>query len=260
MLINKVWLVAATLIFVACSKEQVVDALRKAGVLDPAAQEKVTLDLVCDYGGGSSGCTSDSLQKALTQIVPTLAPGSVIRLYGMADRVADAKELARYTITAPPKKTRQAIADHRKQLTQSVLDTFTAAAAPLFTNDHRRASPIAESIAFALLAGNPSSGLHRIAVLTDARLVSQRSPSLGRQDFECGHLPSVPDFSQRLAHLFGVPLQGVEIDFAYVKLEPVDNNRCDATVERYQAIKTLWTDSLSRLGARVTWSMGAIQD
>jgi len=247
------------LMFSSCAKNQIVGGLRQAGVIDPAQRESMTVDIICDFGGGSSGCTADSLRDVLMQTASTLPAGSVLRLHGMADQVFDAKELARSEITAPKKKTRHAIAAHRNRQTKEIVDTFLTAAAPLFTNDDRRASPIAETIARAVLAGNPSGGVHHIIVLTDARQVSKASPSLGRLDFECGNLPSTDDFAQRLSHLFGTAPNGIAIHFAYVRLEPVANNRCDATIERYEAIKRLWTESLSRLGADVTWSMTRIE-
>jgi len=254
---NKRVLLLITLLSLACHGERIPTWLSSV-VMDAPPTPAVTVDVLCDSGGGSSGCSEASLRAVLTSIVPTLGPGSVIRLQGMADHVADDRQLATYTITAPVKQTRRAITSHQRQQTEELVTQFLTAASPVFANPDRRASPIAQSIARCVLAGSPSGGVHRIIILTDGRQVS-KDDGLGHLDFECAHLPSADHFTTALAHFFGPDdLKSVVIHFANVQLEPVANDRCPASVERYAAIRDLWTASLTRLGAHVTWSMAPI--
>jgi hypothetical protein len=214
-----------------------------------------TVDLICDFGGGSSGCTNDSLTSLLREIAPTLPAGSEIRLHGMADAVADGKQLSEYQVTAPKKKTLKAVSGHRKRQTDAIVAQFEADAQPLFASADRRRSPIAETIARAILAGGPEHAERHLYVLTDAREVS-RNVSLGKLDFECGPIIDADDFAQRLSHLYPPDLlRGVTVHFVHVQLESVANNRCAATIERYTQLKNTWTGALQANGATVTWSM-----
>jgi hypothetical protein len=221
----------------------------------PAAPTPVVADVICDFGGGSSGCTSESLTALLRDVTPTLPAGSLVRLHGMADAVADGRQLSEFTITKPKKRTVKAVAGHRRRQTDAIVQQFVAAAQPLFANAERRASPIAETIARALLAGSSDGAQRHLFLLTDAREVS-RNPSLGRIDAECGPIPNPADFAQRLRRLYPPDsLRGVRVHFVHVQLEPVANHRCSATVERYTQLKTTWTCALQAQGATVTWSM-----
>lgn len=218
----------------------------------PAPQ---TVDLICDFGGGSSGCTASSLETVLREVTPLLPAGSVVRLHGMTDDVARASQLALFTTSAPKKRTVRAVAGHRRRQTETIVKEFLAAAAPLFTNDDRRASPIAETIARVILAGNPTSGPREVFVLSDGRQFSKASPTLGKTDFECAApLPTGDEFGQRLRKLLP-SAKGIAIHFRFAKLEPVAKNRCAATVERYAALQKTWITALQAVGARVTWSM-----
>lgn len=255
------WIVAlavATLLFYACGRAHVPPAVASV-FLDPVERQAVTVDIVCDYGGGSTGCTQDSLGELLRTLVPTLPAGSLLRLQGMTDSVLTEHELARYTITQSHKRTRRALEHHTEQDTNAVLTTFLPAAAPVFDHPDRHASPIAETIARSVIAGPLPRTAQHIYVLTDARQVSRSA--LGDLDFECGDLPSVDKFSDGLRELIAPStFTGVAIHFAYVRLEPVENNRCTATLQQYVATRELWTKSLEKLGASVTWSMGPVQE
>lgn len=228
------------------------------GIADPPKPAPVTVDVICDVTGSeTSGCTTESLSQTITTIVPQLAPASLVRLQGMGNAVYDVRELSRFVITASVKKTRRALLAHEQQQTVAVREQFLAAAAPLFERPERRASPIAETIARSIAAG--STGEHHIIVLTDARLYTYGTPSLGSLDFECGRLPDVDDFTARLQALFPPDsLKAAVIHFANAQLDPIAKNRCVPTMERYTAIRDLWTGSLARLDARVTWSMGPL--
>ena len=218
-----------------------------------AAPTPITADLMCDFGGGSSGCTPDSLTSLLRDMTPTLPAGSVVRLHGMADAVADGKQLSEFTITTPKKKTLKAVTGHRKRQTDAIVTQFVAAAQPLFANADRRRSPIAETIGRALLAS--ANGERHLYVLTDAREVSKNA-SLGKLDFECGTIIDTANFAQRLSRLYPRDsLRGVGVHFVHVQLEPVANNRCTATVERYTQLKNTWMGALKAHGAILTWSM-----
>lgn len=222
------------------------------GSAEPVPQ---TVDVICDFGGGSSGCTSESLTVLLRDVSPSLPAGSVVRLHGMADAVADGRQLTEFGITKSKKRTVKAVAGHRRRQTDAIVRQFVAAAQPLFANGNRRASPIAETIARALLAGSPSNAERHLFVLTDAREVS-RNASLGKLDFECGQILDAADFAQRLRRLYPPDsLRGVRVHFVHVQLEPVANHRCSATVERYTQLKNTWTCALQAQGATVTWSM-----
>jgi hypothetical protein len=39
----------------------------------------------------------------------------------------------------------------------------------------------------------------------------------------------------------------------------VEHDRCAATVERYAAVRDLWVQALTRLGAQVYWSMDSVE-
>jgi hypothetical protein len=218
------------------------------------APTPIVADVICDAGGGS-GCNSESLTSLLRAVAPSLPAGSLVRLHGMADAVADGKQLTEFVITKPKKRTVKAVAGHRRRQTDAIVTQFVAAAQPLFANGNRRASPIAETIARALLAGSPSNAERHLYVLTDAREVSKNA-SLGKLDFECGQILDAPDFAQRLRRLYPPDsLRGVRVHFVHVQLEPVANHRCSATVERYTQLKNTWTCALQAQGATVTWSM-----
>jgi hypothetical protein len=225
----------------------------------------VTVDVLCD-SGGSSTCTEVSLADALSRIAPVLGPQSVVRLYAVSDNVAASGELARFVAGAPAKRTRRALESFAEAQRWDLVDGFQAAAAPLFLPQDRRASPIAEHLVRCVLAGSPSGGVHHIVILTDARQVSggvhvaSSSEALGRLDFECGDLVGLEDFVSRLqAALPPDGLRGVVVHFAYVGLTPVEHDRCAATVERYAAVRDLWVQALTRLGAQVFWSMDAVE-
>jgi hypothetical protein len=229
---------------------------RARDFITPPKAAPQTVDFICDFGGGSSGCTSDSLTSILREITPSLPAGSVVRLHGMTDDIAEATQLASFTITAPKKRTVRAVAGHKARQTEAIVTQFLAAATPIFKNDVRRQSPVAETIARVVMAGSSTAGARAIVVLSDARQVSKHSPALDKIDFECGPILSGDEFAKRLCALF--PERGandITIDFRHVKLEPVANNRCTATVERYAALKNTWTVALEQVGARVTWNM-----
>ncbi|MGK2855973.1 MAG: hypothetical protein ACSLFQ_02075 [Thermoanaerobaculia bacterium] len=229
---------------------------RARDFIAPPKDPPQTIDLICDFGGGSSGCTSDSLTSILREITPGLPAGSVVRLHGMTDDVAEATQLASFTITAPKKRTVRAVAGHKSRQTEAIVTQFLAAAAPVFKNEDRRQSPVAETIARVVMAGNATAGAREITVLSDTRQVSKRSPALGSLEFECGPILPGDEFAKRLCALFPERgANGITIHFRFAKFEPVANNRCTATVERYAALKNAWTVGLEQLGARVTWSM-----
>lgn len=213
-----------------------------------------TVDVICDFGGGS-GCTEQSLRSILTEVATDLPAGSVVRLHGMADDVARATELATFTATKSAKKTVRAVAGHERRQTEALIGEFATAATPVWEHMDRRRSPIASTIARALLSGNPNSGTRHVYVLTDAREVSN-TPSLGKLDFECGTILDGDAYAKRLRKLLPEhSAQGVFLHFRHVKLEPVANNRCPATVERYAALQETTTSAWSQVGALVTWSM-----
>lgn len=241
-----------TLLLVAC--DRIPEGIKKQ--FGPAAAPTpIVADVICDFGGGSSGCTSNSLTSLLRDITPTLPAGSVIRLHGMADAVADGRQLSEFTITAPKKRTLKAVAGHRKRQTDVIVTQFVTAAQPLFATTDRRRSPIAETIGRALLSGSPAGAERHLFLLTDAREVSKNA-TLGSLEFECGPIVDAADFAQRLARLYPPEsLRGVHVHFVHVQLEPVANNRCTATVERYTQLKNTWTGALEANGATVTWSM-----
>jgi hypothetical protein len=222
--------------------------------LKPERPVPSTVDVICDFGGGSSGCTASSLEVILREVTPSLPAGSVVRLHGMTDDVARASQLAVFTTTKPKKRTVRAVAGHQRRQTDAVVREFLAAAAPVFTIDDRRASPIAETIARVILVGNRTGGNRAVFVLSDGRQFSKASPTLGRLDFECGPLPSGEEFGAQLRELLP-STEGIAIHFRFAKLEPVAKNRCAATVERYAALQETWTTALQTVGARVTWSM-----
>ena len=144
-------LLLITLLLLGC--DRIPDGITKH-FGPPERPTPQTVDLICDFGGGSSGCTNESLTSLLREITPNLPAGSVVRLHGMADAVADGKQLSEYRITAPKKKTLKAVAGHRRRQTDAIVKQFVQAAQPLFQNDDRRRSPIAETIGRALLAGS----------------------------------------------------------------------------------------------------------
>lgn len=246
-------LLLITLLLLGC--DDIPESIKKQ--LGPAEQPRPqTVDLICDFGGGSSGCTPDSLTSLLREITPTLPAGSVVRLHGMADAVADGRQLSEYEITAPKKRTLKAVSGHRKRQMDAIVKQFVEAAQPLFENADRRASPIAETIARALLAGAPQDAERHLYLLTDAREVSKNA-SLGRLDYECSKIIDAADFAQRLSRLFPPDsLHGVHVHFVHVQLEPIANQRCaGATIERYTQLKNTWMGALETQGATVTWSM-----
>lgn len=220
----------------------------------PAAPTPIVADVIFDFGGGSSA-NEASLTALLRDITPTLPAGSVVRLHGMADAVADGRQLSEFTITAPKKKTLKAVSGHRKRQTDAIVTQFVAAVQPLFANAERRRSPIAETIGRAILAGGAANAERHLYLLTDGREVSKNA-SLGKLDTECGEIPDAADFAQRLSRLYPPDsLRGVHVHFVHVQLEPVANQRCAATIERYTQLKNTWTGALETQGATVTWSM-----
>jgi hypothetical protein len=229
--------------------------LESAGLIDSPPQVPVTLDVLCDPGGGSSACTQANLELAFASHAPHLPPKSLVRLYGMTDSIAETKELVRFTTTPPPKTSRRAIQRHQEQQTRDLRTLVQEAARPLFTHQKRRSSPIAENLARVLTAESPQGNRRIVVILSDARQVST-SDSLGHLDFECGRLPTTEALTAGLRRL--LPDQrDVSIQFCFATLEPVDRNRCTASIERYASIKELWTTALTNLGAHVTWTTSA---
>lgn len=244
-------LLLITLLLIGCDRipEGIANQFRT-----PAKPTPIVADVIFDFGGGSSA-NEASLTALLRDITPTLPASSVVRLHGMADAIADGKQLSEYTITAPKKKTLKAVSGHRKRQTDAIVKQFVAAVQPVLARADRRASPIAETIGRALLAGSSEQSERHLYVLTDAREVSKNA-SLGKLDFECGPIVDAADFAQRLARLFPPDsLRGVHVHFVHVQLEPVANNRCVASLERYSQLKNSWIGALQANGATVTWSM-----
>jgi len=249
---RKLFLALILPLLVACNDLRA----RVKNVVAPEKPSPQTVDVICDAGGGSSGCSADSLAVILREITPKLPAGSVVRLHGMTDDVAQATQLSAYTTSASKKRTVRAVAGHKARQIEEVTAQFLTAAEPVLKNDDRRASPIAETIARVILSGNPTSGTRTLYVLSDGRQFSKASPALGRIDFECGTILTGDEFAQRLRHL--IPERnsdGITIHFRFAKLEPIAKDRCPATVERYAALQEAWTTALTQVGARVTWSM-----
>ncbi len=245
---------ALVLAFLAFGCDNVTQRARN--FISPPKPTAKTLDIICDFGGGSSGCTTDSLSSLLREITPTLPAGSIVRLHGMTDDVAQATQLASFTTSEPKKRTARAVSGHKERQTEEIVTQFLAAASPIFQNDDRRASPIAETIGRVILAGNPTKGPREIHTLTDGRQFSKTSPALGKLDFECGPILTSDEFAKRLRALLPErAAHNIAIHFRYAKLEPIAKNRCPATVERYAALQDTWTEALEQLGAKATWSM-----
>jgi hypothetical protein len=191
------------------------------------------------------------------QLADELPVGSVVRLQSVTDAISDSRVITSFASARSRRQSRYAVTVHRASEKQAALAALSRAAAPLFAEPDRHASPIAESIARAVLAGSATAGRHHIVVLSDARHVS-RSPSLGKLDFECGSLPEVETFAAGLQSLAPAELwRATVVHFVNVQVEPVDGGRCASTLERYTAIRHLWLSSLRALDVRVTWSMEA---
>lgn len=248
-------IIFALLLSLVAACDDTTDRIKR--LISPSKPVAVTADVICDFGGGSgsAGCTEASLESLLREITPTLAAGSVIRLHGMTDDVAQATQLATFTTTAPKKKTVRAVAGHQQRQTDAIVTQFIAAAQPLFQHEDRRQSPIFETIARVLIMESSPNTSRAIYVSTDARHVSRGSPALGSIDYECATILTADELAPRLRNLFPQDsANGVVIHFRHVKLEPVAKNRCPSTIERYSSMKESFR-AFEQVGARVTWSM-----
>lgn len=231
----------------------------RSAFLDPPVEAPLTVDIICDVSGTDrSGCSEASLSQLINTIIPQLPYRSVLRLQGMSDTVYAVGELSRHVITAPRQKTRVAVRRHRSEQTDLVREQFLQAAQPLF-GVPRRASPIPQTIARSVLAGNPTGGQVIVLLLSDGRTYTRDTPSLGFIDQECGRPMTVDEFTSRLEPLFPPKsLDGISIHFVNAQLDRVANDRCAPTIEDYRALRDVWVSSLTRLGARATWSMGPL--
>ena len=246
----------ALLFFIGCNG---MSQGARAVFLDRPADTPVTVDIICDVSGTDrSGCSESSLTQLIDTVVPELPFRSVIRLQGMSDTVYAVGELSRHVIAAPRQKTRVAVRRHRVEQTDLVREQFLQAAQPLF-GVPRRASPIPQTIARSVLAGNPTGGDVIVLVLSDGRTYTRDTPSLGFIDQECGPPLTVDEFTSRLEPLFPPKsLDGVSIHFVNAQLDGIANDRCAPTIEDYRALRDVWVSSLTRLGARASWSMGPL--
>ncbi|MFI5298807.1 MAG: hypothetical protein ACHREM_11985 [Polyangiales bacterium] len=224
------------------------------GVTDAPPPVPVARDMLCDASTGST-CSEKTLSLALDAILPTVAarPGSVVRLWTLAETVAGTRVLAERVSTPSARPSTQAVRAHEKRFVEETKLLFLQAAQPLFDRPARR-SPIAESIVKVSLASVPKGAEREIVLVTDGREES----SFGH--FECGRMPSEQGFLRQLhaaSLLLPESLKGIRIIWCFFSLEPVPGERCPATLDRFLQTKSLWAAALHGAGADVQFESSA---
>lgn len=249
------WLFAAlALIATTGCKGAASETCESLGLCDEPPKAPVNVDILCDRSLGSS-CTPKTLEETLNRVLEHVADrgGSRVRLFSLGSTVEKTSMLVDHALpTAKPGSERSRKAQV-SQAAAAARDVVLSAAAPSFDSPPARRSPIAESIAKVALADAP--GLpRRLIVITDAREVS----ALG--DFECNALPGEARFAallKRMNVLYGGQLKGIDVQFAYVAVQPAQGRGCPVTIDRELRIKALWTAALKAGGAaRVRISSG----
>ncbi len=204
-------------------------------------------DVLCDAGAGST-CTAQTLAVTLNHVLIEAAsrPGSIVRLWSMGSNVGETVIIGNAVSPMNRKRgkaSRKRIQDHFVSGSTSAL---LKAIHPYLVIGCRRRSPIAESIARIIWAAPRTSTKRVIIVISDAREVS----TFG--DFECGVLPAPNAFVEKLhADQVLAPgsLSGIDVEFVYVSLGAVDGGRCQPTLARDAAVRSLWKAAVTSAGA-----------
>jgi hypothetical protein len=238
------WLLAALSLIATTGCQAPAAACETVGLCDEPLKPPVCVDIICDRSQGSS-CSPKNLEATLGTVLEHIADrgGSHVRLFSLGSTVEKTAMLVDHALpTAKPGSAKNRKAQVARAAA-AAREVVLSAAAPSFDNPPARRSPIAESIAKVAL----SDALllpRRMIVITDGREVSA-------MDFECNALPNDAQFGmflKRLNVLQSGQLAGIDIQFAYVAVQP-GHGRCPVTVDRELRIKGLWTAALKAGGA-----------
>lgn len=225
------------------------------GVVDPPSPPVVTVDVLCDHSSGSS-CDERSLASTLELVLQRVvqSPGSEVRVWSMGDDLTSTVLVARQSVTAPAKSGVRAQRAHDREFLNAAREVFQQATASMFSQ-HRRRSPIAESLALVALSSTPQTHHRIIVALTDAREESRFA------HFECGSLPSTEPFLDSL-HAEGVLMPGslasVNVIFSFAGLTPVEADRCRITIDRFTRTQEIWRAVIQTAGGAFVFLTGGI--
>ncbi len=223
------------------------DAARLFGLAAPLPPKPaLAVDLICDGRGGGT-CNAQSLAATCDEVLPRVAerPGSRVTLWNVGETVADTAVVASVTAPDSPPRARRAIHDTQACFISTARATLLARLTAHADGPAPHRTPLAEAITRIAWAGAGTPN-RTIIVITDGREVSDFA------DMECGTLPTVAQFVRDLTAarvLTPGTLARTDVQFAFVTIGRIDRNRCAVTLERADAIRSLWTAALKHAGA-----------
>ncbi len=233
------------------------DAARMFGFAAPLPPKPaVSVDIVCDSRGGST-CTGATLGQTCDEVLPKIAdrPASTVTLWGVGETVADTTILASITVPDAPQARRAARETESRFLSTARATLMAALSGRADSGDSHR-TPLAEAIT-RVAWSHPTTVRRFVIVISDAREESSFA------QMECGELPSAKTFLADLAsHHVLAPgtLARTDIQFAFVTVSRIDHDRCGVSLERADAIRSLWLAALKQAGAtRVSYYTGPPQ-
>lgn len=218
---------------------------QRTGLATAAPPPPEQIEVMCDSGHGST-CTQESLAMTMGVILPYVAsrPGSVVRLWSVADDPADSRMIAERQSTAPKRAGVKARRAHEKRFIEESRVFFTTAARPLFEQTQRQSTPLFESLTRVALT--TATRRRQIVLISDLR---EETPRTART--ECGPLPKNLDALHERGILTPALLKNTTVHLSFVSFERVENDRCPADIGRFAQLQNLWRDALVASGATV---------
>lgn len=225
-----------------CDAEPTLQAL---GIIDVALAVPVHAVVLLDVSNGSP-CSAGVFEDALERLLPEFdaRPGSTVELWELGVGLADTRRLGTRSV-APSKHTGSTHTIGSRSIADR--EYLLKCAEMAFARPRKSRSPIAEGIGRIMLDHRGDGTRHILLVLSDGREVS----ALG--DFECGRLPTPDAFTRtlRARHVLADgSLANTTIMFLSMTLAAASDRGCDMSLDRTQAIETLWSRALSAAGAQ----------
>lgn len=246
------------------SREAVWRFGRRVGLIDPLPPPVEVIDLIVDVSEGSPA-SPESFRAQIDAVLERIgrAPNSALRIIVQGAKALDAVIVATVQSGRSKQPHARAADAYAKQFAATKADFLAKAMEPFF--EHRpklRSSPIVETINWTTMLSPPPSvppdTPRRIICISDAREVS---PEFG--DFECGALPTPPEFLKSLrTHDVLAPgsLEHTRLHFAFDEPRLAPRRKCPPmNTVRIKRIRELWQIAAQNAGAlETTFNSGAL--
>jgi hypothetical protein len=214
--------------------------------------------LILDHSRASTATPERSASTIITLLEAIAGrPGSRLDVWDLGVSLATTTCVASVTVPSARGRGRRAQAAARTRWVTESRGTLIAAAAPLFVEKPRRASPLVSAIArVGLRLGETPSGVQKVIVLvSDGR---EFSPEIG--DWECRPLPTENELLTLLAHrhlLDTGSLADTQVIFSWMTEEAPDRG-CPLTFARVPSTQQRWRAALRHAGASVIFRQAGV--